>query len=149
MAKEKLKRIAVIVRPCSGKSTFAINLGKILNIPVCHLDKYVFDGKTKRDMQEFLSIKQACIDEESWIIEGCSFSTLEMRLARADVLIYCDLPAWLCIGRLFKRLFSFDKKILETGCLKGINWALIKYIWNFDRDKRGNIEKLCKKYPEV
>lgn len=149
MEKEKLKRIAVIGLPGSGKSTFATKLGKVLSIPVHHLDKHIFDGRTKRGKQEFLSIKEALVNEESWIIEGCSLSTLEMRFARADTIIYFHLPRWLCIRRAFKRLFTFDKRIADTGCLRGINWTLIKYIWNFDRDKRETIEELRKRYPNV
>jgi len=141
-----LKRIAIIGLPGSGKSTFAIQLGKILGIPVHHLDKHMFDGREKRDREEFLSIKEALVHEESWIIEGCSLSTLEMRFARADTVIYFHLPRWLCIGRVCKRLFQ---KTPDTGCLSGINWELIKYIWNFDRDKRESIEALQKCYPEV
>lgn len=47
MEQEKLKRIAVIGLPGSGKSTFATRLGKTLRIPVHHLDKHMFDGRTK------------------------------------------------------------------------------------------------------
>lgn len=149
MEKEKLRRIAVIGLPGSGKSTFATRLGKTLNIPVHHLDKHMFDGRIKRNKQEFLLVKKALVNEESWIIEGCSLSTLEMRFARADTIIYFHLPRWLCIWRVFKRMLAFDKKAAETGCLNGINWPLLRYIWNFDRDKRENIEELRKRYPNV
>ena len=106
-------------------------------------------AKKKRDKQEFLLVKDALLKEEVWIIEGCSFSTLEMRFARADTLIYFHLPRWLCIWRVCKRLFTFDKRIADTGCLNGINWLLINYIWNFDRDKRQGIEELRQRYPNV
>lgn len=149
MEQEKLKRIAIIGLPGSGKSTFATRLGRILNIPVHHLDRHMFDGKKKRSKQEFLSIKEALLKEESWIIEGCSLSTLEMRFARADTIIYFHLPRLLCIWRICKRVFTFDKSIADTGCLNGINWALVKYTWNFDRDKRQSIEELRERYPSV
>lgn len=149
MKQEQLQRIAIIGLPGSGKSTFAIRLGKTLSIPVHHLDKHMFEGRTKRDKQEFLSVKEALVNGESWIIEGCSLSTLEIRFARADTIIYFHLPRWLCIWRVFKRLFTFEKRISDTGCLNGINWTLIKYIWNFDRDKRENIEELRERYPNV
>ena len=149
MGLEKLKRIAVIGLPGSGKSTFAVKLGKILNLPVHHLDRHMFDGKKKREKQEFLSVKEALVNEESWIIEGCSLSTLEMRFARASTIIYFHLPRLLCIWRVCKRLFTFDENLADTGCLNGINWTLIKYIWNFDRDKRQDIEELRKLYPQV
>lgn len=144
-----MKRIAIIGLPGSGKSTFASKFGKILNIPVHHLDKHMFDGKTKRGKQEFLSVKEALLEEESWIIEGCSFSTFEMRFAKADTVIYFQLPRMLCIWRTVKRLFTFDQESADTGCLNGINWTLVKYIWNFDRDKRERIEELRKLYPNM
>lgn len=146
---EQLKRIAIIGLPGSGKSTFATKLGKRLGIPVHHLDKHLFDGNKKRDKQEFLSAKEALLKEEFWIIEGCSFSTFEMRFARADTVIYFHLPRLLCIWRSLKRVFTFDQEIAETGCLNGINPTLIQYIWTFDRDKRERIEELRKQYPHV
>src|SRR5271154_5056681 len=121
MKQEIPKRFAIIGLPGSGKSTFAAKLGKMLYIPVHHLDKHMFDGKKKRDRQEFLSVKEAMVREESWIIEGCSISTLEMRFARADTVIYFHLPRLLCIWRICKRLFTFDKNLADTGCLRGIN----------------------------
>ncbi len=63
MKQEITKRIAIIGLPGSGKSTFASKLGRILNIPVHHLDKHMFDGRKKRDREEFLSVKEALIRE--------------------------------------------------------------------------------------
>lgn len=149
MKQEIPQRIAIIGLPGSGKSTFAIKLGKLLNIPVHHLDRHMFDGRQKREKEEFLAVKESLLRENAWIIEGCSFSTIEMRFARADTVIYFDLPRMLCLWRVCKRLFTFDQHLAETGCLNGINWALIKYIWNFNRDKRQSIEEFSKRYPEV
>ena len=149
MKKIPPKKFALIGLPGSGKSTFASKLGGILGIPVHHLDKHMFDGRKKRDREEFLSVKEALIKEDSWIIEGCSLSTLEMRFARADTVIYFHLPRLQCIWRVCKRLFTFNKSLADTGCLNGINWTLIKYIWNFDHDKRQSIEELRKRYPQV
>lgn len=149
MEQDKLKRVAVIGLPGSGKSTFAIKLGEKLGIPVHHLDKHMFEGRTKRNKEEFLSIKKALVKEEAWVIEGCSLSTLEMRFARADTIIYFRLPRSLCIWRVIKRLFTFDNTIADTGCLNGINWTLVKYIWNFDRNTRDRLQELRERYPKV
>ncbi len=140
-------RFALIGLPGSGKSTFAARLGKLLNIPVHHLDRHVFEpsGK-KRNKQDFLAIQKAIVDEESWIIEGCSFSTFEMRFARADTVIYFFLPRYLCFWRMLKRIFNYDKAF---GGLRAINWELLRYTWNFDREKREKIEELVRKYPSL
>jgi adenylate kinase family enzyme len=118
MLQAKPQRIAIIGLPGSGKSTFATELGKILHIPVHHLDKYIFDGNRKRDKQDFLIVKKALLTEPSWVIEGCSISTLEMRFAHADTVIYFQFPRLLCIWRLCKRLFFFDRKLADSGCLR-------------------------------
>lgn len=147
MKHELPKRFALIGLPGSGKSTFAAKLGKLLNIPVHHLDKFMFepDGK-KKDKREFIAIQKAMIDEDSWIIEGCSFSTFEMRFASADIVVYFLLPRFVCIWRLFRRIFNFDKSF---GGLRVVTWEILKYVWNFDREKREKIEELRRKHPQL
>jgi adenylate kinase family enzyme len=147
MQQTNSQRIAIIGLPGSGKSTFASKLGRILNIPVHHLDRHMFepDGK-KRDKQEFIEVQKAMLNEEAWVVEGCSFSTLEMRFAKADVLIYFHFSCSLCFLRLFKRVFNYKQ---EFGGLRAVTWEILKYTWNFDKEKRKKIEKLRKKYPHV
>jgi len=146
--KENLPRkFGIIGLPGSGKSTFASKLGEILNIPVHHLDRHMFepDGK-KKDKQEFIEIQKAMLDEAAWVVEGCSFSTFEMRFARADILIYLHFPFIVCFWRMLKRLFDYKK---EFGGLRKITWELLKYTWNFDNEKRATIEELSRKYPQT
>jgi len=50
-----IKKIMIFGRPGSGKSTFALDLQKMLNIPLRHLGKYFFrDNWVERDYDEFL-----------------------------------------------------------------------------------------------
>ncbi len=86
------------------------------------------------------------LSEEAWVVEGCSFSTFEMRFAKADVLIYFQLPRPLCFLRLFKRLFNYKK---DFGGLRAVTWEILRYTWNFDKEKRARIEELRKKYPQT
>lgn len=67
----------------------------------------------------------------------------------SDPKSYFNFPRLLCFWRICKRLLNFSKKTADTGCLKGINWTLIKYIWNFNRDKLKSIELFRKNYPHV
>lgn len=140
------KRFAIIGLPGSGKSTFSIKLGKHLNIPVHHLDQFMFIDTKRTPQGEFLEVKKALVNEDSWIIEGCSISTLEMRFQKADVIIYFEIPRLVCIWRLFKRSFQKEK---IGGCLNRINWEIIKYAWNFKQEKGPLIKTLERKYPHV
>ena len=141
------KKIAIIGLPGSGKSTFASKLGKILNIPVHHLDRHMFEpGGKKRDKQEFIKVQKAMLEETCWVVEGCSFSTFEMRFAKADVVIYFHFSRFVCFWRFVKRLFNYER---EYGGLRAINRELLKYTWNFDREKRARIEELREKYSQT
>lgn len=145
---KKPNKIAIIGLPGSGKSTFALLLSQLLDLPVYHLDSYMFEGKQKRDRKVFLEEKKAMLKQNSWIIEGCSMSTLEMRFAEGDMVFYLCFPRLLCLWRICKRYFQYDS-LKETGCLKGINWPLIKYIWNFKKNNAAYIEELRKRYPKI
>lgn len=58
------KKFALIGLPGSGKSTFASKLGKLLDIPVYHLDGHMFEpGGKKSDKQEFIEAQKAMLVE--------------------------------------------------------------------------------------
>jgi adenylate kinase family enzyme len=145
--KDPPKKFAVIGLPGSGKSTFAAKLGQCLHIPVHHLDRHMFEpeGK-KKDKQKFIETQKALLDQPAWVVEGCSFSTFEMRFAKADVLIYFHFSRLVCFLQLCKRVFNYKK---EFGGLRAVTWGILKYTWNFDREKKARIEELKKKFPRV
>ena len=152
MTQHTPRRIAIIGLPGSGKSTFAVSLGKALNLPVHHLDKHMFaPGGKKRDKKEFIAVQQDMIDQDGWIIEGCSTSTFEMRFSRAETILYFRPSRLLCIWRALKRRFFPDHTLCDTaeGCSKVFTWEMVKYTWNFERDKKALIDNLKKKYPHL
>lgn len=152
MKHEIPKRIAIFGLPGSGKTTFADKLGKLLKIPVHHIDKHYFLPNWEfRYHNEFLAIQNNLVNEESWIIEGNSIKTLGIRFAKADVVIYFCYPRYLCLWRVCKRAFYYDKTINDTpdGCSKGPSWPLIKYLWTFKKEKRETLEEFQRNYPHV
>ncbi len=144
------QRIAIIGVPGSGKSTLALQIGQLLNLPVHHLDKAVFtkNGK-KRSFQERLEIQRAIINQDQWITEGCSIKTLPLQFSRADIVIYLKFTRLLCIWRTLKRLFTFNQNLANTGCVKLANWTLLKYIWNFKKNKDPQIDEAKKLFPKL
>lgn len=143
-------KIVVIGVPGSGKSTFALKLGKKLGLPVLSLDNAVFlSNGDKRDKAEVLQIQQEMMSREGWIIEGCAISSLDMRYPEADLVIDFKFSRWLCIWRVFKRKFFFDPALVESGCLPSVNRELLRYIWTFDQQKRKQIDQVRERYPAV
>ena len=148
----RFNRIMIFGLPGAGKSTFALKLGQLLNIPVFHLDRYFFkEGWKERDYQEFLEIQKKLVNQEQWIIEGNATRSLEMRYARADVVIYFHYSRILCLWRLVKRAFfpGACMQDVPEGAAKNIRWRLITYMWGFDTRFARDIEMLRQKYPSA
>ncbi|MCH9633289.1 MAG: hypothetical protein S4CHLAM7_00120 [Chlamydiae bacterium] len=144
-----MKKIAIIGVPASGKTTLSVRLAAALKLPVYHLDlDYWLPGDIKRNKDQFLKIQRMRVDENLWIIEGCGSSSFEMRFAKADTIIYLNLPRLVCIWRLLKRFLTERDKHPDTpeGCLKVFNWETIKYIWSFETRKGPKIRALKNKY---
>lgn len=147
-----MNRIMVFGRPGSGKSTFAIKLAAVLDLPVHHLDRHFYvENWVERDYQEFLAIQHEFVSGEKWVIDGNSMRSLEMRFARADTAIYFRLNPLVCIWRMIKRIFHKNWHIpdLAEGCTKSIRWKLVKYMLNFDRRFGPKIDDLRLRYPAV
>jgi hypothetical protein len=88
-----MRRIVVIGPLAAGKSTLAVQLGRLLGIPVHHLDwLYWGDTWTPTPPAEWQAMLDRIVADESWIIDGNFTSSLPQRLAAADTVIYLDLP---------------------------------------------------------
>lgn len=138
--------------PGSGKSTFALKLSRLLNLPLFHLDKYFFiSGWEERNYEEFLQIQKGFVDQDSWVIDGNSTRSFEMRFSKADTVIYFRLNRILCLWRIFKRLIHKHPHISDRaeGCTENISFRLIKYLWGFPQRVKLSIEELRLKYPEA
>lgn len=142
----------IIGRPGSGKSTFAVALGKKWSIPVHHLDKYFFEsGWKERDYESFLKDQQDLVSQNQWIIDGNAIQSFEMRYSKADVCLYFNFPKPLCYWRVLKRLFKKDADIDDraNNCQETVRWSLLKYIWHFEDRVSARLEELKNNYPNV
>ena len=145
-------RIMIIGRPGSGKSTFSLDLHRALGIPLYHLDKIFFEASwTERNYQEFLDLQNQWVQAPSWIIDGNSTKSYELRYQKATHCIYFNFPRSLCYWRVFKRLWDKNPNIDDRAeeCDEVVRWPLLKYMWNFESRVYPKLELLKKQYPEV
>src|SRR5688572_23858991 len=131
-------KIAIVGSPGSGKSTLALKLYQILHIPLYHIDQYFWKpGWQRPDREDFRKIHNELCDRSEWIIEGMAISHFEYRLQRADVIIFLDIPAYVCFYRIFKRAFlNFGKVFFSSapGCKERFpSREFLKYVWNFNK----------------
>lgn len=146
------QRIMIVGLPGAGKSTFARKISHSLQIACYHIDRYYWKPNwQKYTVPEWLVIHQALIDQPSWIIEGCAIKSSFMeRFARADLVIYFNFPRLLCLWRMIKRSLLPMQNDTPDGCIDGVPWRLIKYMWQFDTSLMQPLWTLAqKKYPHV
>lgn len=136
----------------SGKSTFALKLQKSLKLPLFHLDKYFFEANWKeRNYQEFLNLQRELVEKSAWIIDGNCTRSLEMRYAKADIVLYFNLPLTLCYWRVFKRLWHKNKQIDDRAenCHEIVRWKLLTYMWGFENRVNKTIAYCQEHYPHA
>jgi len=142
-------KIAIIGIPGSGKSTLASKLHTILGIPIFHLDQYFWHpGWQRPDRDEFIRIHNELCDQKEWIIEGMATRLFEYRLKQAEVIIFLDVPLYVCLYRIFKRaLLNFGKVVYSSapGCPERMpDREFLRYVWNFNKKQKTEIEQLLR-----
>ncbi len=107
-----MKRVAVFGNAGGGKSTLARRLAEITRLPLHPLDRIQFrTGGSPVPHAEYLQVHADLLRQDEWIIDGfgCVPSAWE-RFARADTLVYVDLPllthGWWVTKRLVQGLFA-------------------------------------------
>lgn len=149
----KIKRIAIIGNAGSGKSILAQKLHQILNFPVYHLDKYFWKPNwTRPDPDEYKIIHDKLCDQDVWIIDGMNLRVLEYRIQKADIIIFLDIPRYICFWRIFKRTITYYGKETPNSaphCQERINGEFIKFlkwVWDFKRKYVPRIMALLNSY---
>lgn len=134
----------------AGKSTLSFQLAEHYGLPLVHLDKLFWkSGWIEAERDEWTAKHQEIIDQDRWIIDGNFSSTMSQRLERADLIIYMDLPRWLCLWGILKRWVKYrgsSRPDMNEGCNERLNWEFIQYVWNFRRDVRPCLLKLLAQY---
>ncbi|MHB1463154.1 MAG: AAA family ATPase [Armatimonadota bacterium] len=131
-------RILIIGCPGGGKTTLALRLAEMLDLPVVHLDSVFWKPHwTQPSNEEFLEKVEELIEQPRWIIEGHYGRTLPWRLQACSSVIVMHIPTWLCLYRVVRRAVTNLGKTrpdLADDCPEHIDWAFFWYVaWTFPR----------------
>src|SRR4030095_14149138 len=126
----EMRKIMIIGCGGSGKSTFAVSLGKRLQIPVYHLDQlYWKPGWVETPKAEWIARMETLCSQDVWIIDGNYGGTMDVRFASSDTAILFDLPTRTCLYGALRRLFIFrgrNRPDMAPGCPERLDF---KYLW--------------------
>jgi adenylate kinase family enzyme len=118
-----MKRVVILGRGASGKSTLAIRLGELTALPVIQLDKIFWqEGLKATPRDRWIAVQESLVAKESWILDGDlgPYDAVEVRLHAADTILLLDFSfahcAWRAIRRSRERadfwrwLFTYRRK---------------------------------------
>ena len=139
-----MDRIAIIGCGGSGKSRLARSLGTTLGITPVHLDGLYYDRDWKPlNKEQFAALQRDLVAEPRWIIDGNYASTLPIRLAAADMVIFLDLPARACLrGIIQRRLRHGGGQHDAVGVYDRITWNFIRYIAGYRKQMAPRVRQL-------
>ena len=145
----QVKKVVVIGSSGAGKSVFSSRLGEITGLPVIHLDKYHWrPGWTEPPKDEWRRRVEELAGGDSWIIDGNFGGTMEIRLGKCDTAILLDMPRYVCVWRVIKRVIKYygrTRPDLASDCPERIDLSFIKWVWKFPTDTRpAVIERLSR-----
>jgi adenylate kinase family enzyme len=140
-----MRRILVI-GPCgAGKSTAAVEIGRLLDLPVHHLDRLHWrEGWIESSREELLAALAPIMAGERWLIDGNYGGTMAQRIERADTVVYLDYPTWLCLWRAAGRVRRYrgrPRPDMAPGCPERFDLAFFWYILTFRRGPRRRTEE--------
>ncbi len=135
-----MERVLIIGSSGAGKTTMAVALGEKTGLPVTHLDKLFWrENWQSVSKEEFDALLAVELEKPRWIIDGNYDRTLPIRMAYCDTVIYLDYTRWQCMRGIAKRILTNYGKVrpdMGSGCPERFDWEFIKWVWNFNRDKR-------------
>ncbi|MBI5161972.1 MAG: AAA family ATPase [Micrococcales bacterium] len=96
------RRVLVAGVTGSGKSTFAAELGGVLDLPYTEIDG-LYHGPHWTPRPQFSDEVQALVADDAWVTEWQYRAARETLLDRAELLVWLDFPFPLTLRRLLQR----------------------------------------------
>lgn len=136
----------------SGKSTLSRQLHQITQLPIIPLDKmYWKPNWVTPSEEEWRNTISELVTQDKWIMEGNYGGTWDLRIPRADTIIYLDMPTRVCLYRVLKRTFANYGKVrpdMVEGCPERLDWEFIHYILTFNLTRRKRNISIINQYKE-
>ena len=143
----KMQRIVVIGCPGSGKSTLSRELHSKTGIPLFHLDMMYWNAdKTTVEKRIFLERLYSVLEKGEWIIDGNYTSTMELRIAASDTVIFLDYPLDICLAGIRERR---GKPRSDMPWIEAEEDAeFIEFIKSYNEKQKPKVLDLLQKYSD-
>ncbi|MEM9920603.1 MAG: DNA topology modulation protein [Bacteroidota bacterium] len=147
-----MKRIMIIGCCGAGKSTLSRKLHQQTQLPLIHLDQYYWkDGWVESEKEEWEASVTALAAKDQWIIDGNYNGTVDIRLKRADTIVFMDYPTIICLWRVILRIlknYGRARADMQKGCPERFSLSFLLFVLHFRRDRRPTLLKKMDKWKD-
>jgi adenylate kinase family enzyme len=139
------RRVVVVGNSGAGKSRLSTTLADRFGLPLVHLDpQYWRPGWVKPSTEEWRQQVTELVARDEWVIDGNYGGTFDLRLPRADLVVWVDPHRLVCEYQALRRWWIGRNKQrvdLAEGCEEAIDWEFLVYIWNYRRGPAARLER--------
>ena len=142
-----MKRIIIIGSPGGGKSTLARELHELTKIPLHYLDMMYWNAdRTIVEKPIFRERLADAMSGDEWIIDGNYSSTMEMRIAACDTVIFLDYPTEVCLAGINERRGKVRLDMPWVELTEDVEFT--EYVKGFRESERPKIIERIEKYKD-
>ena len=132
----------VLVVGCSGggKTMLSRRIATELGLPYLSIDRDVrwLPGWQEREKSAQRAILERLVRQERWVIDGSGASTFDIRLPRADLVLWVRVPRRVALSGLTRRVIRHLGTVrpdMADGCPEPFpDREFLSYVWNFEKE---------------
>lgn len=141
-----VKKILILGISGTGKTFLSDKLSKLLDIPVYHLDKYIWkENWVEASQEELRKNVLEIVSKDKWIIEGWISPLAAEKIVEADMVLYLDYSGFRAVFGGIKRWWKNRGRVrreMPAGCIEKFDYKYLKVM--FKRLERPEIEEAIK-----
>ena len=120
----------------------------MLGLPIIHLDKHYWKPNwVETSKAEWEAKVKELIKGDSWIMDGNYGSSLELRIPRADLIIFKDVSTLTCLYRITRRIIQYWGQVrpgITEGCVERFDIQFYHYVATYNLIRRKPLLKKLK-----
>ncbi|MBT0768456.1 hypothetical protein KIH74_05940 [Kineosporia sp. J2-2] len=143
-----MDRIAILGCGGSGKTTVGRTLAAHLGAPLTHLDGLYYDGDWNTlPPAEFAARQEEIVAGPRWVVDGNYAASMPIRLARADTVVFLDIPPPVCLWGILRRRYAYrGGQHPDQGVYDRITWNFVRYVLGFRRSMRPRVRVMISEH---